>query len=146
MKYGDRNTNFFHNFATARKRKNLIKKLTDDASNVIEGQTGLENHIKHYFETLFSAEVLDPDMEVINKVKPCVRPEMNTIINAPYIREEVKKALFNIGDLKAPGPDGLHAIFFKKYWSLLGEELIDEVLGAINSGNIPDGWNSTTIV
>jgi hypothetical protein len=71
---------------------------------------------------------------------------MNTILNAPYTREEVKKALFNIGDLKAPGPDGLHAIFFKKYWSLLGEELIDEVLGAINSGNIPDGWNSTTIV
>jgi hypothetical protein len=28
--------------------------------------------------------------------------------------EEVKKALFAIGDFKAPGTDGMHAIFKKK--------------------------------
>jgi uncharacterized secreted protein with C-terminal beta-propeller domain len=44
---------------------------------------------------------------------------MNNILCVEYTREEVKKALFDIGDLKAPGPDGLHAIFFKKYWSLV---------------------------
>ena len=27
--------------------------------------------------------------------------------------EEVKRAQFSIGDLKAPGPDGLHANFYK---------------------------------
>jgi hypothetical protein len=65
---------------------------------------------------------------------------------APYTREEVKKAMFNIMDLKASGPDGLHAIFYKRYWSLLGDELIDEVLLAINSGVVPDDWNNTTTV
>jgi hypothetical protein len=54
--------------------------------------------------------------------------------------------MFNIGDLKAPGPDGLHAIFYKRYWSLVGEELTDEVLVAINSGTVPDDWNNTTVV
>jgi hypothetical protein len=29
MKFGDRNTNFFQNSATARKKRNLIKKLFD---------------------------------------------------------------------------------------------------------------------
>jgi hypothetical protein len=72
--------------------------------------------------------------------------EMNSRLCAPYTREEVKKALFNIGDLKAPGPDGLHAIFYKRYWSLIGEELTDEVLSAINSGAIPEGWNITNVV
>jgi hypothetical protein len=28
-----------------------------------------------------------------------------------FIEEEVKKALFAIGDFKAPGTDGMHAIF-----------------------------------
>ena len=65
---------------------------------------------------------------------------------APYTAEEVKKALFSICDLKAPGPDGLHAIFYKRCWPLLGEELVIEVLNAVNSGVIPEGWNSTTIV
>jgi hypothetical protein len=30
---------------------------------------------------------------------------------SPYTPDEVKKALWGIGDLKAPGPDHLHGIF-----------------------------------
>jgi hypothetical protein len=71
---------------------------------------------------------------------------MNDILSAPYTREEVKKAMFNIGDLKAPGPDGLHAIFYKRFWHIIGEDLTDEVLLAVNSCTIPEGWNNTTIV
>ena len=66
--------------------------------------------------------------DVINKVNPCVSHEMNEILTKPYTREEVKKEIFSIGDLKVPGPDGLHVVFFKRYWSLLGDELTDEVL------------------
>jgi hypothetical protein len=40
----------------------------------------------------------------------------------------------------------LHAIFYKKYWSLIGEELTDEVLNAINLKTVPEGWNDTTII
>jgi hypothetical protein len=39
---------------------------------------------------------------------------MNAQLLAPFSPEEVKKKIFSIGDLKAPGPDGLHAIFYKK--------------------------------
>ena len=57
----------------------------------------------------------DPGDFVLSKVKPRVTAAMNEVLCAPYTREEVKKALFNIGDLKASGPYGLHAIFFKRY-------------------------------
>ena len=56
---------------------------------------------------------------------------------APFDREEVRKALFSIGDLKAPGADGLLAIFFKRFWGMLGNDLVDEVLHAINTATIP---------
>lgn len=58
----------------------------------------------------------------------------------------MKKALFSIGDLKAPGPDGLHAIFYKRFRSMLGDDLVAEVLNAVNSQIMPQGWNDTTIV
>jgi hypothetical protein len=64
---------------------------------------------------------------------------------APFSREDVNKALVSIGDLKAPRPDGLHAILFKQFWNMLGE-LTDEVLQALNSSTIPQGRNDTTIV
>jgi hypothetical protein len=63
-----------------------------------------------------------------------------------FSEKEVKKALFRIEDLKAPGPDGLHVIFYKRYSSMLGDELTYEVLHAVNSGVILDGWNDTVVV
>lgn len=58
---------------------------------------------------------------------------MNTALIAPFTADEVRKALFDIGDLKAPGPDRLHAVFYKRFWPMLGEDLVAEVLAAINS-------------
>ncbi|XP_073149348.1 uncharacterized protein [Henckelia pumila] len=42
--------------------------------------------------------------------------------------EEVKSALFNIEDDKAPGPDGFGAAFFKKAWSIVDGDVIAAVL------------------
>jgi hypothetical protein len=39
---------------------------------------------------------------------------MNGKLLEPFDADDVKKAAFSIGDLKAPGPDGLHAVFYKK--------------------------------
>ncbi len=65
---------------------------------------------------------------------------MNDMLLAPFTAEEVRKALFNIGDFKAPGPDGLHAIFYKRFWVMLEEDLVTELLNAVHSAMIPDGW------
>jgi hypothetical protein len=40
---------------------------------------------------------------------------MNETLLSEYREEEVLTALNGIGDLKAPGPDGMPAIFFKKF-------------------------------
>ena len=42
-------------------------------------------------------------------------------------------------------PAGLHVIFYKRFWSMLGEELIEEVLQAVSSCSIPACWNDTAI-
>ena len=86
------------------------------------------------------------DTNLLASVKSLVTNDMNTLLVAPYTKEDVRKALFQIGDMKAPGPDGLHAIFFKRFWHILGDELTKEVLDAIEKKKILDGWNSTNIV
>lgn len=59
-------------------------------------------------------------MDVLNKVKTRVLSYMNEALTIPYTEEEVKRALFSIGDLKTPGPDGLHTVFYKKKLATVG--------------------------
>jgi hypothetical protein len=50
---GGRNTSFFHQFASARRKKNRIGKLKDDQNNWLEGAETLKPFILLYFSTLF---------------------------------------------------------------------------------------------
>ena len=71
---------------------------------------------------------------------------MNKSLCTQYTEEEVKEALFNIGDLKAPGPDGMSAVFFKRFWHLVGNTITEEILKFLRGGQMPEGWNDTMIV
>ncbi|XP_039797761.1 uncharacterized protein LOC120662746 [Panicum virgatum] len=138
LKHGDRNTKFFHQFASARRTKNMIKGLVDDQGVKHEDLGTMKDIVRDFYTNLFTSEVQVVDQEVLTDVDRRVTPNMNQLLLAPFSREEVKKALSSIGDLKAPRPDGLHAIFFKRFWQLLEDELINEVLYAINNSVIPE--------
>lgn len=84
--------------------------------------------------------------ELIDKVNPCVTANMHTILGAEFTREEIKAALDHIGDLKAPGPDGMPSIVFKRHWYFMGDQIVEEVLSVLNGGEILEGWNDTLVV
>ncbi|OMP03548.1 Endonuclease/exonuclease/phosphatase [Corchorus olitorius] len=49
--------------------------------------------------------------------------------------DEIKRAVFNIKSLKAPGPDGFQAVFFQKNWEILKDDIIGLVKTAFEKGN-----------
>jgi hypothetical protein len=64
---------------------------------------------------------------------------MNEHLMAEFTREEIKEALDSIGDLKAPGVDGMPAIFYKKIRGTVGDTVVHEVLSVLQGGSIPEG-------
>jgi len=67
-------------------------------------------------------------------------------IEAPFTATEVKTATFEMGALKAPGPDGFQALFYQKFWDLTGSSLRDLVLGVFNGREFPEDLNKTFLV
>lgn len=46
-------------------------------------------------------------------------------------KEEVRRAVFSIDPLKAPGVDGIHAMFFQTQWDVVGDSvcrMVNDVL------------------
>jgi hypothetical protein len=75
-----------------------------------------------------------------------VSAEMNERLCQEFSDEEISDALFQIGTLKAPGPDGFPAHFFQHNWGVMKEENITTVKEFFQSSVMPDGINDTTIV
>jgi hypothetical protein len=50
---------------------------------------------------------------------------VNEVLCKPFTDEEIGNALFQIGLLKAPGPDGMPARFFQQNWGVLKEDVIN---------------------
>jgi hypothetical protein len=71
---------------------------------------------------------------------------MNEKLCADFTEKEIGDALFQIGPLKAPGPDGFPARFFQRNWGVLKEEIISAVKEFFKSGVMPEGINETAIV
>lgn len=60
--------------------------------------------------------------------------------------EEVKTDLKQMHPTKAPGPDGLPALFYKKIWDSIGGDVVSYVLNLLNNGGPVDQINNTHIV
>ena len=146
LKHGDRNTNFFQHFASSRKKRNTVTGQVDEEGVQHEDGDTMHLMVQNYFSHLFQSELNGVNSSVLNVVRWKVTPDMNRSLLADFSAEEVKRALFVIGDLKALGPDGIHAIFYKRFWEMLGDDMVREVLNAVNTATIPEGWNDTTIV
>ncbi|CAL2267032.1 unnamed protein product [Prunus armeniaca] len=53
---------------------------------------------------------------------------MKHFLVKPYNRDEVEIALKQMPPSKAPRIDGMPAVFFQKYWHILGDEVTVRIL------------------
>ena len=67
-------------------------------------------------------------------------------LERPITMEETKFDIDLMGDLKAPGPDGFNALFYKKCWNIVGGEVHEFVSNAFNRGSFEEAVNQTLIV
>lgn len=119
--------------------------MKDDAGGEVQ-ERHLRQFISNQYQSLFLSHAGGLEDNVLQCVQRRVTQEMNESLLAPFSGDEVWAALESIGDLKAPGPDGMPSVFYKRFWNLVGEKVKREVLDFLNGGNMPQGWNDTVIV
>ena len=70
---------------------------------------------------------------------------MNAELIRPFSALEVKQALKQMKPLTAPSPDDMPPLFFKSYWSIVGNDVIEATLSVLNNGVMPANINHTFI-
>lgn len=115
LNLGDRNTHFFHQSTIQRRQFNKIFRLKNDNGVWLNSEKDIAASISQYFEQIYTTDGPRDWDDVLNLVDPIITPEMNHSLLAPVSLQEVQDAVFQLGALKAPGPDGYSGIFYQCY-------------------------------
>ncbi|PKA49314.1 integrator complex subunit 11 [Apostasia shenzhenica] len=132
--------------ANTRKKRNFISFLTDHNGRITNDIKGMQEVIIHYFENIFSSDVPRNIVTVKSGIHKHLNKEAVESLKRQYTREEIERALFQIHPTKAPGLDGFHALFYQKFWNLLGLEVCNFALSVLNDGLSLKDVNHTNIV
>ena len=95
------------------------------------------------FENMFLASDCDRLEECLAAIQHVITLEMQEILSSEYTTEEIKAALFQMGRTKAPGPDDMNALFYQKFWHIVGDNVIHAVLDFLKFGNMDPDVNFT---
>ncbi|XP_071721877.1 uncharacterized protein [Rutidosis leptorrhynchoides] len=115
MEFGDTNTAILHNSVKVRSSHNVITSIKLPTGEICTDQVLLcrsECVVERDFGFDSQAGMLNRDVSTV----------------------EIRDALWSIGSSKAPGIDDFNAYFFKKNWSLVGEDFTEVVLSFFSSG------------
>lgn len=146
MKNGDRNTKFFHGFASERRRRNRIKRIVKEDGSDVEAKEETRNLVSNFYKNIFRCTAGTRYDELLAQVHPRVSQEMNLFLMREFTDKEIKLALDDMGDLKAPGANGMLALFYKQFWDIVGANVAKEVKDFLGGGDMPEGWNDTVVV
>jgi hypothetical protein len=142
---GDRNTPFFHAWASHRRRINTIKWVINRDGREMMKVEDISDAFVSYYTGLFTTEGTGGMEEFTEGLQARVTTEMNARLVSLFEECEVDRALAQMNLLKSSGSDGFSASFYQNSWSLVWKDVCNAVLQFLNNGQFDKEINATNI-
>ncbi|XP_039146845.1 uncharacterized protein LOC120284106 [Dioscorea cayenensis subsp. rotundata] len=112
LKEGDENTKYFHSVANGRKNGNYMPSIIE-GNDTFNSARDIGKVFVRRFKDLFGQKrVFRFKVDLRDLLKNKASVDLS-FLECPFTLEEVKRAVFDHGSDKAPGPDGFPMHFFK---------------------------------
>nr|GEU30343.1 hypothetical protein [Tanacetum cinerariifolium] len=124
------------------KAKIEIEDITNGDNVVVHGNEVPEVFVSHY-KTFLGSNIVCADLDTTELFVKRVSDFSNANMIRLVSNDEIKSAMFAIGDGKAPGPDGYTSAFFKKSWDVVGNDVCRAVRDFFDNGKLLKEVNHT---
>ena len=145
IKFGDKNTAFFHAQTIIRRKRNRIHRLQLPDGTWSSDSDTLQDEAQRYFKSFFTDNQPPHDRSFNEGAHPSIDADGKISLTSPITKPEVFAALNSMKPYKAPGPDGFHCIFFKQYWHIVGDDIFQMVQAAFQNGYFDPEISNTLI-
>ncbi|GJR99878.1 hypothetical protein Tco_0316387 [Tanacetum coccineum] len=144
LKEGDSNSAYFYKTVKSRVSRSRIDTITNTEGLVLVNEAVPNVFVSHY-ETFLGLAGETQDFDISNLFKMCLNEQVATDMVRSVMSQEVKEALFSMGDDKSPGPDGYTACFFKAVWEVVADDVTNVIREFFRNGNLLKELNHTII-
>ncbi|GKA96529.1 zinc knuckle CX2CX4HX4C containing protein [Tanacetum coccineum] len=124
LKEGDSNSTYFHKAVKSRVSRSRIDAMTNMEGVLCENEQVPVAFVTHYEAFLgLVGETIGFVDDNLFKTRLHDQIALNMI--REVTTQEVKQAMFSMGDDKSPGPDGYTVAFFKEAWEIVATDVTD---------------------
>lgn len=123
LRHGDRNTIFFHQKASQRRKRNIIEEIKNDTRRKYEKEVDIARVLTEYFTGNFTSSGPTRVDVVASLVAGRVTKSHLNVLSALVSREEVGATHFSMNPTKEWGIYGFLALFYQRFWYIVGDEI-----------------------
>ena len=121
---------FFHKSTMDYREHNRITKLKDSQGIELASHREMESILVQHFLSIAEEPLLDRSRFInyfIQYIPRLVTREDNHNLNKPVSEEEVSEVINEMQNGKAPSLDGFNVDFFKAYWKIVKQDILEVV-------------------
>jgi hypothetical protein len=96
-----------------------------------------------FYQQLYSSEGSNNCKRILELIENSVDETMNRDLLGDFTDAEIETALFQMGPTKAPGQDGLPALFYQRHWPLLKTHICTTVRDFLSGKECPEDFSDT---
>jgi hypothetical protein len=105
-------------------KKNKIRKLRRGDGSWCDDPNEMKGMTTEVFVDLFKADPMVSPNQVLDLILSKITQEINADHCREFLEKEISDAMFQMGPLKAPGPDGFPAQFYQKQWDIVSKHVV----------------------
>lgn len=143
---GDQNTRFFHASTVVNRKCNFIGALKNDDGSWLQSPSAIRSFLLDKFEALFHSDNIRPDDDLYSLFHADVSHQENIELCRVPMASEIHDVLKSMHPIKIPGPDGMPALFYQFFWSIVGSSVVELLQNFFHSGIMPKWINKTYVV
>ncbi|KAJ3584101.1 hypothetical protein NHX12_014597 [Muraenolepis orangiensis] len=120
-------------------QRRVIHSLLSGTGQEITEPSQIRRRAVSFYSTLYASEYEEGETlsEGFWNGLPQVSEEANSQLEGPLMIQELQTALQGMQGRRAPGIDGLSVEFYKAYWDVLSNDLLDVFNESLASGSMP---------
>ena len=135
---GESSSAYFFRLEKKRGADRWIAAVRNDVGAIVSPPDDLCQSFASFYSSLFSAESIDVAAQesLLNNVESSLPSDQSESCEGLLTVEECLEALTGMARRKAPGLDGLPAEFYLKFWSVLGQDLVQVLNSCYLAGSL----------